>query len=320
MPRLRGVELSLVAGFGSRAVPEYPHPDASSVCVRPLANREHPLNSDGQTQLTAVSPAPQDSSLSFKKSHARVSVYVSSTPENEFRLRYAIDNSPAPAKIIFFKLLMNGRHIVSWGIDTTQRNEGTVARALYHPSTKQDNKRASREQPTTRIESRYFHFAPEREPKSAAEDGGLIEVRVFRCKGRQRVAAALDHYRDQEKYGIASPSGGILDRPEDTCFYDYHLLDAKDSPYATFLFHYRSMKYLEQLNLIPALQLRSQSSRSDEANYRNHKSTPSINSGRTAQPIKCEVERAVPVFVSEVQLPIPDAISNTIYGKCRVHK
>lgn len=43
----------------------------------------------------------------------------------------------------------------------------------------------------------------------------------------------------------------MLERPEDAGFYEWHLVDPKDSPYATFKFHYRSWDNLEQLNLIP---------------------------------------------------------------------
>ena len=53
------------------------------------------------------------------------------------------------------------------------------------------------------IESRYFHFSPGPEAASVAEDGGLIEIQVFRAKGRRGRAAKLDEFRGQDKYGIA---------------------------------------------------------------------------------------------------------------------
>jgi len=48
-----------------------------------------------------------------------------------------------------------------------------------------------------------------------------------------------------------------MDQPQDACFYDWYLVDPKDSPFATFRFHYRSWKNLEQLNLIPPIELES---------------------------------------------------------------
>lgn len=62
--------------------------------------------------------------------------------------------------------------------------------------------------------------------------------------------------------GDSAPSIGLLDRPEDACFFDYHLTDAKDLPYATFKLHYRSSWSLQKLNLVPStvLWLRSPAS------------------------------------------------------------
>jgi hypothetical protein len=48
------------------------------------------------------------------------------------------------------------------------------------------------------------------------------------------------------------PSQGLVDRPQDTKFYDWHLKDPKDWPYASFKFHYRSWESLQSLNLIPS--------------------------------------------------------------------
>ena len=47
-------------------------------------------------------------------------------------------------------------------------------------------------------------------------------------------------------------SDGLLDKPEETTYYDYHLADPKDAPYASFRFHYRSSDNLEQLQLVPS--------------------------------------------------------------------
>jgi len=48
------------------------------------------------------------------------------------------------------------------------------------------------------------------------------------------------------------PSAGLLDKPQDTRYYDYILVDPKDEPYADFLFHYRSWEFLQSLQLIPS--------------------------------------------------------------------
>ncbi|KAI1497137.1 hypothetical protein F5X99DRAFT_31939 [Biscogniauxia marginata] len=271
MPYFRGIEVSIIASYEAQKLPEYPHPDGSSVrlmrtgaALEDLRNRDHSSLSSASPGSTDADPTRQ------KKINPRVSVYIPSLPGEQFWLRYIVNQSPPPSRCIFFKMYMNGRHIVSWGIDTNNRSTGSVTRALYEPGDRWGDAAGGFEMGTVGIETRYFHFMLGLDKKSIAEDGGLIEVQVFRCKGRKRVAAKLDGYRNQERYGIASaasffslptsilwlmhhssPSGGLVDNPQDATYYDFHLVDAKDSPYATFCFHYRSMKHLEQLNLIP---------------------------------------------------------------------
>jgi hypothetical protein len=48
------------------------------------------------------------------------------------------------------------------------------------------------------------------------------------------------------------PSTGLLDKPQNTRYYEYILVDPKDEPYANFLFHYRSWEFLQSLQLIPS--------------------------------------------------------------------
>jgi hypothetical protein len=52
------------------------------------------------------------------------------------------------------------------------------------------------------VESRPFLFTPEIGGRSAADDGGLIEIRIFRAKGRRRRAPSLETFRPQQQYGI----------------------------------------------------------------------------------------------------------------------
>ncbi|RYC57479.1 hypothetical protein CHU98_g8747 [Xylaria longipes] len=259
MPYFRGIEISIHASLGARQVTEYPHPDGSS--VRLLRTTTLPVISDPPTGTGRPSQPDTPSVVEdidptrLKKVNPRISVYIPSLPGEQFWLRYLINQSPPPSRCIFFKMTMNGRHISSWGINTNTHSSGLVVRALYQPEGKWGDACGYNEAGHPGIETRYFHFMPGLDKKSVAEDGGIIEVQVFRCKGRKRIALELDAYRNQERYGITSPSGGLVDNPEDATYYNYYLVDAKDSPYATFCFHYRSMKYLKQLNLVPQLGL-----------------------------------------------------------------
>ncbi|KAI5919101.1 hypothetical protein F4810DRAFT_520724 [Camillea tinctor] len=251
MPSFRGIELSVIASHEAQKVPEYPHPDASSVRLLRTSTTLEDLQDGHHSSWRPSSGNTDTDPTRQKKVNPRVSVYIPSLPGEQFWLRYSVNQSPPPSRCIFFKMYMNGRHIVSWGIDTNNRTSGSVTRALYEAGDRWGDAVTSLELETVGIETRYFHFMLGLDKQSVAEDGGLIEVQIFRCKGRKRVAAKLDAYRNQEQYGIASPSGGLVDNPQDATYYDFHLADAKDSPYATFRFHYRSMKYLKELHLIP---------------------------------------------------------------------
>ncbi|KAI0407523.1 hypothetical protein F4802DRAFT_26790 [Xylaria palmicola] len=259
MPYFRGIDISVHASLEAKQITEYPHPDGSS--VRLLRAPTLPAACDasagtGQaSQPGTPSTARELDPTRLKKVNPRISVYIPSLPGEQFWLRYLISQSPPPSRCIFFKMTMNGRHIASWGINTHIRPTGIVVRALYQPEDRWGDAWGSDEAGYPGIETRYFHFMPGLDTKSVAEDGGVIEVQVFRCKGRKRIALELNVYRNQEHYGITSPSGGLVDNPQDATYYNYYLIDAKDAPYATFCFHYRSMKYLKQLNLVPQVGL-----------------------------------------------------------------
>ncbi|OTB05280.1 hypothetical protein M426DRAFT_22138 [Hypoxylon sp. CI-4A] len=251
MPSFRGIDMSIVANLGFKQLPEYPHPDGSSVRLVRVGASLHDLRHGGHATLHAsmASINSEADPTRQKKVNPRISVYIPSSPGDQFRLRYLI-TQPSPPKFLFFKMSINGHHTVSWGIDTDDCNVGSVTRTLHEPSDKYKN---GNDNAFVGIETRYFRFTHGINNQSVAEDGGLIEVQVFRCQGRRRIAVELDPYPDHHKgrYGIASPSGGLIKNPEDATFYEYRLQDSRDSPYATFCFHYRSTDHLEQLNLIP---------------------------------------------------------------------
>ncbi|KAK8031428.1 hypothetical protein PG990_001162 [Apiospora arundinis] len=232
MPIFRGIDVSVVASAEAKKLPEYPHPDSASVI---LTDGEDP------TRQKRSSPESQ------------------STFREQFWLKYSVLRMPSPATHLYFKMFMNGRPITSWGLSMKptkdgspeQPIKGTVVRALYEPENHFQHRDLGSGAREVGIETRYFHFMAGLDKRTAAEDGGLIEVQVFRSKGRKRRAPKLPEFRDQDRYGIKSPSGGLVENPQDATFYDWLLVDPKDSPYATFCFHYRSLKHLVQLSLIP---------------------------------------------------------------------
>jgi hypothetical protein len=107
-------------------------------------------------------------------------------------------------------MYMNGRLITSWGIHSDDEKGGqpkrtiggTVVRALYEPGERWHDKASGTDWKAIGMEARYFYFMPGLDKKSAAEDGGLIEIQVFRSKGRRRRAPKMGEFRNQERYGI----------------------------------------------------------------------------------------------------------------------
>ncbi|KAJ4407122.1 hypothetical protein N0V85_004412 [Neurospora sp. IMI 360204] len=227
MPCLRGIEISLATEPSDERIPEFPHPEGSSARL-----------------ISSHGGSTKQKSISTRKAGPTIATYIPSVPGHCFGIKYNINVvPPLPCKHVVFKLFLNGRTITTWGIDPTERQHGTIVKSLWAPGPGYNGQAG--------LECRNFVFLPGQETRSPAEDGGLIEVKVFRAQDRKARAPKVEDFHPQKNYGIASPSIGLMDQPQHACFYFWHLLDAKDSPFATFRFHYRSWDSLEQLNLIP---------------------------------------------------------------------
>jgi hypothetical protein len=129
-----------------------------------------------------------------------------------FFLKYTIEPPHPDGQLFYFKLFMNGRHISSWGVNPRTNPKGQVLHGLFKPDgtwSISENSQTFIKQSGIGIESRPFLFTPEIGGRSAADDGGLIEVRVFRANGRKRRAPNLETFRPQEQYGIKYVICGI---------------------------------------------------------------------------------------------------------------
>ncbi|AEO56298.1 hypothetical protein MYCTH_2057586 [Thermothelomyces thermophilus ATCC 42464] len=166
MPCLRGVELSLTTIPSNEPIPEYPHPEGTSA------------------RLLGTLLSGQNGQASQRKTGPTVAVYI------------PINTAPStPCKYVFFRLYMNGRPIAAWGIDPVVRLKGKVTKSLWVPSELYHGQ--------VGFEGRNFVFLPGQEHKSVAEDGGLIEIQVFRARERRARAPRLEEFRHRESYGIA---------------------------------------------------------------------------------------------------------------------
>lgn len=223
----RGIDVSLfsVVNRQETKVPEYPHPDGSSVNLS-SSNIDKHGSAQFHSPRRPGTPIRGDVPLTAK-SNPKISVYVPSVAGKLYIL-FALDNRPelwltCPASdtqffikytinmsipekerpYLFFKMYMNGRHIVAWGIDRRKVQSGETYRALYEPCEHFQHRDNNVLLQAPSVEARHFQFAPELKQKSVAEDGGLIEVQVFRARARRRQPIEVAPYRSQEKYGIS---------------------------------------------------------------------------------------------------------------------
>ncbi|UPL01787.1 hypothetical protein LCI18_012721 [Fusarium solani-melongenae] len=245
MPCFRGVDISIIAQPGSKKLPEFPHSDASSVRILPPVDRSSNPTSAGSASPGANSPHIQ-------KASPRVSVYVPSAPGAQFGIHYSLSKIPEPPCYLYFKIFMNGRNVTNCGVNPAAHASGSITRSLCEPSDRWHYKENGVLHKREGIEARCFYFLPTSSRTSVADDGGLIEIQVFRAKGRKRRSPILGKHRNQDTYGIATPSGGLVESPETACYYDWILIDPKEFPFVSFHFHYRSWANLCQLNLAPA--------------------------------------------------------------------
>ncbi|KAH7395812.1 hypothetical protein BKA64DRAFT_745977 [Cadophora sp. MPI-SDFR-AT-0126] len=248
MPTHRGIKISVVSQLELKLHPEFPHPESSQFTYRSPDVRKGTAAYADWTPPSASSDSKADRLLGRQ---SVVSVYIPSIPATRFWMRYNIAEAATHSEWFYFKLFMNGRHITSWGTNAKTKPSGQVMRGLFEPSDRWNYKYEGTVFRNMGTEARPFIFGYEDEERSAAKDGGLIEVMVFRARGRKRKLPKPTDFKNQEGYGIIMPSGGLLDKPQEAKFYDWHLKDPKDSPFALFKFHYRSWDNLINLQLIP---------------------------------------------------------------------
>ncbi|TAQ85418.1 hypothetical protein B7494_g6270 [Chlorociboria aeruginascens] len=249
MPTHKGIQIAIISQLELKQHPEFPHPDSSQFTFR----SPNPNSDEAQLEDLLPSVAADSKADRLLGRPSSISVYIPSLAGARFWIRYSILKAAFDvSKWYYFKLLMNGRHIASWGTNSETNPHGQVMHALFEPSHRWNFKDDGVVYKNNGTETRPFFFGNEVDGCSAANDGGLIEILVFRARGRNRAIGKPEEFKNQEKYGIVMPSGGLLEKPQDAKFYNWTLKDPKDDPFITFRFHYRSWDFLTSLHLIPA--------------------------------------------------------------------
>ncbi|KAF2139585.1 uncharacterized protein K452DRAFT_232259, partial [Aplosporella prunicola CBS 121167] len=202
-------------------------------------------------------PPPPSSAISFEDSHnATISVYVPSSPKTQFWLAYSVKPSKAihsiDTQFFVFKLFLDGRHVVTWGVGEEDQWKGKTVFGLW------ENFECK-----AGVERRVFVFGGPVKKEQQEEDNngdrdessGVLEIRILRAKGRQRIAKLLEGFENTKigkegSGGVELTSAGAAKGDHPRRFYRYALLDPTDKPFATFRYYHRTLDQLKVLGAI----------------------------------------------------------------------
>lgn len=156
MPTYLNLTLSLISQYDAMSLPEF-----------------HPPTSD------ANDPFSSHPAL-ISESQPIVSVYIPTYPCSTFWLSYTI-SPPHPTKILYyFKLFINGTHVVSWGCGEKNNYTGKTMFGLFRG-------------PLGGLERRMLSFASEDTGRRMSSE--MMEVRVYRSKGRRRMEPVVEQFK-----------------------------------------------------------------------------------------------------------------------------
>ncbi|KAI9751329.1 MAG: hypothetical protein M4579_006112 [Chaenotheca gracillima] len=230
MPSYRSITVSLVSQLGILTIPEYA-PPTHQASLRPGEGAAGPI-------IRLVEP-----------SQALVSVYIPHYSCSRFWVKYSIAPPTPPGMHYYFKLFMNGRHIISWGTSEKENFLGKTMFALFDAGEDWLG--------IPGVEKRMLHFSGQ----DTSEDpiSSVLEVKVFRSKGRKRLPPApeeIAHSVAEGKgpamgpKGVELKNGGLLGPKDPKRYYKYALVDPLDHPFATFRYYCNTWEQLENLGII----------------------------------------------------------------------
>ena len=232
MPTYRSITASLVSQFDLMVIPEYPPPET---------RQDH-----HSTLPTLIS---EELSL--------ISVFIPTYSGSQFWISYSIAPPYPPKALFYFKLFLNGACVVSWGCGKDDGYKGKTVFGLY--------KSDADEEGESGIQKRILCFREE----SRGSDDDILEMKVYRCKGRRPCSPTLECYgrghmeiegtSERETNGnlrsvgvlvlekrrvsnsgaISLVNVGTVDEEHPRKFYQYALIDPLDTPFARFRYYYR---------------------------------------------------------------------------------
>ena len=137
-----------------------------------------------------VSEDGSTSSLNLKDGEtSHTSVFIPIYSSSQFWLCYAISPPLPPASYFYFKLIIDGVHVVSWGCGKEDDYKGKTMYGLF------ENKKASGQRPDIVKRAFFFsRFGMKNEAADPSENNRLMEIKVFRSSGRKKDHSAVDRF------------------------------------------------------------------------------------------------------------------------------
>ncbi|KAI6825010.1 hypothetical protein KC340_g13962 [Hortaea werneckii] len=249
MPTYRGITLALQSQYDALTIPEASLPSAMPVPEDDLVDF---AIGEGREDRFLVEDCCTDSGVSgtvyyldpaLRTVDVSIPIYASSQfwivyacPEPFFGIR---PENNVQVRYYFFKILVRGQCIVSWGCGEEQGWQGKTMFGLVSSGSSFERRRV--------VEKMGFFFPPyfsEAYDGPERADTVAFEVQVFRSWARRRertvMNGMLSNKEIEGKLGnhLGMHSLGIMKKGEPNRRHTYALIDAVDEPYATFKYHF----------------------------------------------------------------------------------
>ncbi|KAI7502663.1 hypothetical protein KC347_g8888 [Hortaea werneckii] len=259
MPTYRGITIALQSQYDALTIPEASLPSAMPVPEDDLVDF---AGGEGSEDRFLIEDSCTDSGMNgttyyLDPASQTVDVSIPIYASSQFWIVYACPR-PLPGikheedvqvRYYFFKLLVRGQCIVSWGCGEQQGWQGKAMFGLFTTGSDFERRRV--------VKKMGFFFPPyfsEAYEGSEYADPAAFEVQVFRSWARRRerngMNGMLSNEEVEEKLGnrLGMHSLGIMKKGEPNRRYTYALIDAVDEPYATFKYHFEREDFEEDGN------------------------------------------------------------------------
>ncbi|RKF82815.1 putative oxidoreductase-like protein [Golovinomyces cichoracearum] len=233
MPVYKGISLKIISQVDYKIHPEFPHPESTQFTYRSPESRKV-FEDDSSPYISNDSKA--DSLLGRP---SMVSVFIPSLRGSHFWLRYNFGElSVNQSSIFHFKLLLNGKCVKSWSVNSKEKPEGQIKQSFYSSGRKWNRVQERISLESIGKENKPF-LCDEKKSSHPTRFNGLIEVVLFKSPGRKRRLHLLPEFKALDYENISSNQELLASTQR------------KESSFAMFKFHCRDWDFINNLQVMP---------------------------------------------------------------------